>query len=372
MPRHHSPACSAKTPLAQNGHCGRCATNSASFDAFVSTVYLPHVKLRKRSWRVDERIARQHLSPLFGARRLAGIQRHEIEDWLHGLSEKGLAPATCNRILAVLKTICSLAAMRDLLPGGQSPCAGVSPFKIHTQRERYLSRDEARRLMRALEKSDRLEAFALRLLLLTGARKSEILKARWEHVRMDLRLLIVPLSKSGKPRHIFLSDAALNVLRAMPRTSGNPWLFPGHAPGKPLSDLYLFWNKLRHSLGLAGVRIHDLRHTFASFLVNAGNSLYEVQKLLGHNDPRTTMRYAHLGQASLLAAAETVSGFFISRTSGSGMRSVFHRPPEEMLFGKRRALIAREMGTGKYHGAPREKITGRNNKEGAETFPRWF
>ena len=195
---------SPSLPVKRNS--GQPERNTFNLDGFVSSVYLPHIRLRKRSWSVDERIARQHLSPTFGARELADIQRHEVEDWLHGLSSSGLAPATCNRILAVFKTICSLAVMRGLLLAGQSPCAGVSPFKIHTQRERYLSRDEAQRLMRALEKSDRPEAFAIRLLLLTGARKSEILKARWEYVRLDLRLLIVPLSKSGKPRHIPLSD----------------------------------------------------------------------------------------------------------------------------------------------------------------------
>ena len=319
MARHHPSASAAHQPSAQAGR----HDVPVIFDAFVSDIYLPHVKLRKRSWDVDERIARQHLSPTFGDRQLIDIQRHEVEDWLRGLSGKGLAPTTCNRILAVLKTICSLAETRGLLPAGQSPCKGVSSFKIHTQRERYLSREEAQRLMRALENSKHPEAFALRLLLLTGARKSEILKARWEHVRLELRLLIVPLSKSGRPRHILLSDAALDVVRAMPRTPGNPWLFPGHAPGKPLSDLYLFWNRLRRDLGLADVRIHDLRHTFASFLVNAGHSLYETQKMLGHSDPRTTMRYAHLGQASLLAAAETVSGFFTPSEPGDSIPDVF-------------------------------------------------
>ena len=234
---------SPSLPVKRNS--GQPERDTFNLDGFVSSVYLPYIRLRKRSWRVDERIARQHLSPTFGARELADIQRHEVEDWLHGLSSGGLAPATCNRILAVFKTICSLAVMRGLLPTGQSPCAGVSPFKIHAQRERYLSRDEAQRLMRALEKSDRPEAFAIRLLLLTGARKSEVLKARWEHVRLDLRLLIVPLSKSGKPRHIPLSDEAITVIRSIPRQQGTPWLFPGHAPGKPLSDLYLFWNRLR-------------------------------------------------------------------------------------------------------------------------------
>ena len=331
MTRHYSSTCSAASSSTQTDVSGRHTPDSVNLDAFVSSIYLPHVKLRKRSWRVDERIARQHLSPTFGGRRLADIQRHEVENWLYRLSSGGLAPATCNRILAVFKTICSLAAMRGLLPAGQSPCAGVSPFKIHTQRERYLTQDEAQRLMRALEKSDRPEAFAIRLLLLTGGRKNEILKARWENVRPDQRLLTVPLSKSGRPRHILLSEEAIKVLRALPRSPGNPWLFPGHAPGKPLSDLYNFWNKLRRELGLADVRIHDLRHTFASFLVNAGHSLYEAQKMLGHGDPRTTMRYAHLGQASLLAAAETVSGFFTA-SGRDGEKNVFFPPSGGMPF----------------------------------------
>ena len=331
MTRHYSSTCSAASSSTQTDVSGRHTPDSVKLDAFVSSIYLPHVKLRKRSWRVDERIARQHLSPTFGGRRLADIQRHEVENWLYRLSSGGLAPATCNRILAVFKTICSLAAMRGLLPAGQSPCAGVSPFKIHTQRERYLTQDDAKRLLGALEKSDRPEAFAIRLLLLTGGRKNEILKARWENVRPDQRLLTVPLSKSGRPRHILLSEEAIKVLRALPRSPGNPWLFPGHAPGKPLSDLYNFWNKLRRELGLADVRIHDLRHTFASFLVNAGHSLYEAQKMLGHGDPRTTMRYAHLGQASLLAAAETVSGFFTA-SGRDGEKNVFFPPSGGMPF----------------------------------------
>ena len=264
-------------------------------DAFVAAVYLPHVRLRKRSWRVDERIARQRLSPAFGARRLDRIRRGEVEDWLRDLAEEGLCPATCNRILAVFKSVCSLAMLHGVLPAGQSPCADVPPFRIHLQRERYLAPDEAQRLMRELERSTRPEAAAIRLLLLTGARKSEILKARWENVRLDLRLLTVPLSKSGKPRHLPLSDAAVAVIRALPRGPGCPWLFPGHAPGKPLSDVYLFWDGLRRGLGLADVRIHDLRHTFATIASCQGASLFDIGKALGHSTPATTGRiYTHL------------------------------------------------------------------------------
>lgn len=291
-------------------------TESVNLDGFVADIYLPYVKLRKRSWHIDERIARKYLSPFFGDHPLTQINRCNVEDWLHSLLISGLAPVTCNRILAVFKTICSFAEKRSFLPVGQSPCRGVSSFRVYSQRERYLTKDEAQRLMRTLEKSERIEASAVRLLLLTGARKNEILKARWENVNLEQRLLTVPVSKSGKPRHIVLSDAAVSVIRAIPRKKDIPWLFPGHASGKPLSDLYLFWNKLRQELGLTDVHIHDLRHTFASFLVNSGHSLYEVQKMLGHCDPRTTMRYAHLGQESLLAAAKTVSDLFIPLKRG--------------------------------------------------------
>lgn len=287
-----------------------------TLDVFVSQVYLPHARMRKRSWRIDERIARRHLSPVFGHCLLSRIARRDVEDWLRGLVERGFAPASCNRFLAVFKIICAVAVSLGFLPAGRSPCLGVSSFKIHAQRERYLSRAEARRLMRALEQSGRQEALAIRLLLLTGARKSEILRARWENVNLEKRLLTAPLSKSGKARHIVLSDAAVAVIKAIGRRAESPWLFPGHAEGKPLSDLYLFWDRLRRELGLADVRIHDLRHTFASFLVNAGHTLYEVQNMLGHADPRTTMRYAHLEQASLLAAAAAVGGFFSRDEAG--------------------------------------------------------
>ena len=310
---HFSRTATPGTPCRSGRHGRRQASEEGmTFDRFVSQVYLPWVRLRKRSWSVDERITRQYLSPAFGHRPMSGIGRAEVERWFQTLPQRQLAPATCNRILSVFKRVCSVAAVHGTLSHGQSPCAGVAPFKVYLLRERYLAQEEALRLMAALEGSDRPEARALRLLLLTGARKSEILRLRWEHIRLDLRLLTVPLSKSGKPRHIPLSDEAVSVIRSIPHVPGNPWLFPGHAPGKPLSDIYLFWNRIRQELGLGDVRIHDLRHTFASFLVNTGHSLYEVQKLLGHSDPRTTMRYAHLGQGALLAAVETVSGLLSS------------------------------------------------------------
>jgi len=305
MKYHSLLSSSANTPVQTQGQ--NTKTKALCLETFVSAVYLPHICQYKRSWRVDERIARQHLSPFFGTRRLTEIDREKVDQWLRDLLARGLAPATCNRILSVFKSICSLAVTRGILPAGRTPCSGVLPFRLHNHRERYLSPDEARKLIRELKRSPRQEAVVIRLLLLTGARKSEILRAKWTDVHLDQRLLTVPLSKSNKPRHIPLSDESIKVIRSIPRQKGSPWLFPGRVPGKPLSDVFVFWDQFRRKLGLADVRIHDLRHTFASFLVNAGRTLYEVQKLLGHSDPRTTMRYAHLAQASLLAAAQTIS-----------------------------------------------------------------
>lgn len=276
-------------------------------DDFVATVYLPYHQLHKRSWQVDERIARQHLSPFFGGRHMTDISSMEVAAWQRSLADKKLAPSTCNRILAVFKSICTMAEAQGVLRQGSSPCRGVSPLRTPPEPERHLSKAQALRLLQVLEAADQPAADALRLLLLTGARKNEILKARWEYVRLDLHLLMVPLSKSGKVRYIALSDEAVAIIRNLQGRSDSPWLFPGRSPARPLSDLYYYWNRVRQSLGLQGVRIHDLRHTFASFLVNERHSLYEVQQLLGHADPRTTMRYAHLDQSSLLAAAETVS-----------------------------------------------------------------
>lgn len=277
------------------------------FGIFVAQTYLPHAKLRKRSWKVDERIIRQHIAPAFGDMLFSSVTSAGVENWLQHLEQQGLAPSSCNRIFDVFRSICSLATEYGQLQAGHSPCTGIRRFRGRGQRERYLSAAEAQRLMAELTASPRQEALVLRLLLLTGARKSEILKARWEHVHLEQRLLTIPLSKSGKTRHIMLSDGAVAVLRSLPRQRGCPWLFPGRGTEGPRLDVYPFWDRLRRRLGLADVRIHDLRHSFASVLVNAGHSLYEVQHLLGHSTPQTTMRYAHLGQETLLAATEAVS-----------------------------------------------------------------
>ncbi|WP_446424652.1 tyrosine-type recombinase/integrase [Mailhella sp.] len=296
-------------------HGGRLAARQKmrkyqmTFNDFIEAHYLPHASMRKRSWKAEEGVLRRHAMPFIGDMRLEDISRLTLARWLEDRRAQGLSPGTCNRMLFILKYVFNCARRWNFLE--DSPARDVSALPDREFRERYLSEDEAHRLLQVLAATrNRQAARAIQLLLFTGARKSEILTARWENVDFSRRVLTVPLSKSGKPRYIPLSRAALRVLTSIPRRS--EWLFPSPRTESHLSTLHGPWHKIRTAANLQDVRLHDLRHTFASFLVNSGCSLYEVQKILGHHDPKVTTRYAHLNQESLLKAAEMV-GTMLSR-----------------------------------------------------------
>jgi integrase len=177
--------------------------------------------------------------------------------------------------------------------------------------------EETERLITSIsDDQNQFAAKAIMLLLLTGARRSEITQARWDYVDWQKRTLLVPISKSGKPRTVTLNAAAVALLRSIPRDPASPCLFPSRLPG-----LFDPWNRIRRRAGLPDVRLHDLRHSFASFLVNQGITLYVVQGLLGHSSARTTQRYAHLAPQTLLEAAEVVSGV-IQAASGDEISSM--------------------------------------------------
>jgi len=172
-------------------------------------------------------------------------------------------------------------------------------------RERFLTEAELRALFLALDQEpNQIAASAIALLAATGARRSEAMKAKWEHVDVERRLWVVPVSKSGRRRHIPLSDAALRILARQPRPDGCPWVFPGKDRQKPIGCLRNAWRSVKERAGLpTDLRLHDLRHTFASTLVSKGRTLYEVSQLLGHSQMSMTMRYAHLAPQRLLEAA---------------------------------------------------------------------
>lgn len=273
---------------------------------FVRDRYLPHVQSYKRSWQTDETVLRIHILPTLGPLPVDEVTNEAIAAILERMKERGYASGTTNRVLILLRYLFNLGRKWKVPGMSQNPTLGLSTAP-DVQRDRFLSPEETQRLIAAIEVDEnRTAARAIMLLLLTGARRNEITQAKWEYVNWERRTLLVPLSKSGKPRAIALNNHALELLRSIPRVDGNAHIFPSDVTGRPSASLYFPWDRIRQRAGLYSVRLHDLRHSFASFLVNQGVSLYVVQGLLGHAHARTTQRYAHLAQQTLLDAAEVV------------------------------------------------------------------
>lgn len=281
--------------------------------AFVAERYLPHVKSYKRSWQTDETMLRIHILPAIGHLAADEVTTEAISELLENMRAAGYSSGTTNRALVLVRYLYNLGRKWKVPGMSQNPTLGLSTAP-DVQRDRFLTAEETRRLIAAIEADEnRTAARAILLLLLTGARRNEITQAKWEYVNWQKRTLLVPLSKSGKPRAIALNAQAIELLQSIPRLDGNPYIFPSEITGRPSPSLYFPWDRIRERAGLYSVRLHDLRHSFASFLVNQGISLYVVQGLLGHSHARTTQRYAHLAQETLLDAAQVV-GAIVSGT----------------------------------------------------------
>lgn len=269
---------------------------------------LPFAKGFKRSWRSDDSIFRNHLQPRFGHCHLDEIEHQDVYEFHHAMLVDGYAKATCNRALVLLKLLYNLGR-RWKIPGAESsPCTDVPHFEANNARERYLTVEETQRLHAELERSGNPQLKNIvGLLLLLGCRKRELLDSRWEQFDLERRSWRIPLSKSGKARHVPLSNAALSVLAQLPRWDRCPYVVPNPKSLKPYSSVFRTWNTARKNAGLPEVRMHDLRHSMASNLVNSGRSILEVSKILGHSQLRTSERYSHLSQDTLLAAVNAAA-----------------------------------------------------------------
>jgi site-specific recombinase XerD len=209
--------------------------------------------------------------------------------------------------MALIKHIFSLAEKWEVIE--KSPAMNISKLEENNIKERYLSDGETENLLRELKLCEHTVVPALiEFLILTGARKSEATNAKWSYMDIENAIWTVPLSKSGHSRQIILSQAAITILeKRKGLAKDNPYVFANSKTGLPITNFYMEWDKIRKNAGIPDVRIHDLRHNFASVLVNSGRSLYEVQILLGHADIKTTQRYAHLEKNTLKDAVNLIS-----------------------------------------------------------------
>ena len=271
-----------------------------------------HVAIRcKPGTQVLYRAAiRQYIVPALGETPVSSVRREQVAALHHALRE---TPYAANRAVHLLARILDVAEDEGLRPrGAGNPCRSIEKFRERPH-DRFLSEDELRRLGRVLEAAagggggaSPAAVAAIRLLVLTGCRRSEILGLRWEHVDLEANELRLPDSKTGA-RLVPLSPAAAEVIADLPRVPGDPWVIPGRKTGAPLRNLQYPWEILRARAGLDDVRIHDLRHSFASRALALGESLSMIGELLGHRRVRTTARYAHLALDSVKTSASRVA-----------------------------------------------------------------
>ena len=271
----------------------------------LSAMHLADAKLHQRSYATTEMYVRRHIIPKWGKVRLTDIDSRAIAQWLADKLAEGLAPATVEKIRAILSRSFELGGRWGIPGAEKNPVRGVAKQRFENARQRFLSRDEGVRLRDAVAQSQNPQLGPIvGLLLLTGARLRELLDARWEHVDVVGRRWLIPTSKTGRSRHVPLSAAALAIIEALPRFQTCPWLVPNPETLKPYVSIKHGWQRAIKVAKLPGLRIHDLRHSAASFMVNSGVDLFAVGKVLGHASYQSTQRYAHLANDTLLAAVE--------------------------------------------------------------------
>lgn len=338
-----------ETPLTTEAKRSKDVTVSELGERYLVEYAIPHKK--PSGIAQDRRNLQNHVVPLIGKLRVTAIERADVARVMRQVAAGTTAKdektkrqgrrivrggeIVANRVQALLSKMFALAEDWKLRSEGTNPCRGVKRYAEHKV-ERFLSGDELMRLGSALASSavdeplgfpakptskprhatrtNQASVVALRLLLLTGCRVGEILSLRWQNVDLERRLLLLPDSKTGA-KSIFLSQPAVDLLRSHPRLAGSDFVFTGDRPGKPIASLRKTWERLCKAAKIEGVRLHDLRHSYASVGAAGGLSLPVIGALLGHSQPSTTARYAHLAASPLHDAADAIGARILAAMS---------------------------------------------------------
>ena len=249
--------------------------------------------------------------PYFGQKTLEEISSKDMREFLGSLSH---IPTTANRCFALLSVAFKKAEDWEYLPPRSNPCTGVNKYK-ENQKQRFLSDEELKRLEESLIQQQKEQpgsyctVNALFLILYTGCRMGEVLSLKWESVHLNDRYIHLPDTKTGEGARP-LNQKAIDLLRSMTLREGNPYVFYGKVPGQPITAITTAWQTILKRAGIQDFRVHDLRHSFASFALKKGVPLVHISKLLGHRNIATTMRYAHLELEQLKESTNIVNQVF--------------------------------------------------------------
>ena len=274
---------------------------------FMEEHYFPYVRPRKRTAYKDEELFRLRIRNIFGDVQINRITRQQIQAF-HTSIREDLSPASCDHYLKLLRHALNLAVDWEMLD--KNPAARVPLYNVDNKIEHYLNVQQLEQLMSVLiNDGNRPVCSVVLFLLSTGARLNEALQAKWSHIDRRSKVWRIPseISKSKKVRSVPLNDTALAILDDLKTEDKYDHLFVNVKTGKPYTTIHKVWNRLRKDAGLPHLRIHDLRHAFASYLISNNRSLFEVQQILGHSDPSVTQRYTHLSTKALQEATSAAS-----------------------------------------------------------------
>ncbi|CAN7594178.1 tyrosine-type recombinase/integrase [Rhizobium sp. LjRoot254] len=282
---------------------------------------------------VENGLIKRHILPLLAKRKVAELTKNDLERFLQNVADGKTAvdektrrygraivkggKGTANRTMALLSSMFTYAIGRGVRT--DNPAKGIKLFRLK-KHDRYLNAEELERLGGALRQVEDagqspFAVAAIRFLLLSGCRCGEALTLQWSWIDFDHNIAKLPDSKTGQ-KVLLLGSGAIDLLKTLAKVAGSPLVFSSAAGGTTPISIQKVWRKVRETAGLDGLRLHDLRHNFASTAVSSGQSLYIVGKLLGHSQSQTTQRYAHLAPDPVRQAADDVSAEIIRKISG--------------------------------------------------------